>query len=432
VLEVFFGERLVGRIERSGPLLTFTYAGRWLETPGNFAISVRMPLAPETYPGEIATPWFANLLPEERQLERIGRLLGRDRGDVYGLLEEIGRDTAGALSIGGPEPMEAGRYRALDEKELAGIVERLPEHPLLAGEKDVAMSLAGAQTKLAVTMLDGRIFLPVRGAASTHILKPASTRLYATVENELFCLRLAAAVGIRVAAASMGRAGGRPYLLVERYDRRIIEPHRVARAHQEDFCQALGYYPTQKYEASGGPGLADLFGVLDRVTHGSALDRLALLDLIVFGSCIGDTDRHAKNFAMRLGPSRIHLAPGYDLMTALAYEGITENLAMKVAGVRRPEYIERRRWERFAGEIGLSRAAIVRHVGNLAERVQALALPLARDLAASAAGDGEALALFAERIVQRSGAVLAASTRGPSERDPPARRRRRERRPAQR
>ena len=61
-----------------------------------------MPLRAEPYPSEIAAPWFANLLPEDRLLEQIGRLLGRSQADVYGLLEEIGRETAGALSIGGP------------------------------------------------------------------------------------------------------------------------------------------------------------------------------------------------------------------------------------------------------------------------------------------------------------------------------------------
>ena len=68
------------------------------------------------------------------------------------------------------------------------------------------MSLAGAQSKLAVAVFDRQISLPLHGAASTHILKPASDRLYATVENELLCMRLAQRIGLRVAPTSMGLA----------------------------------------------------------------------------------------------------------------------------------------------------------------------------------------------------------------------------------
>src|SRR5437868_1410561 len=222
-----------------------------------------MPPRKEPYPPAIATPWFANLLPEDRQLERIGRLLGRDQGDVYGLLEEIGRDTAGALSIGGPEAAARGRYRKLTDADLDEAIARLPERPLLAGEEGVTMSLAGAQSKLPVALFDGEIHLPLDGAASTHILKPANDRLYGSVENELLCLRLAGSVSVSVASAILGRARERIFLLVERFDRSIQRPRTVTRIHQEDFCQIRGIYPTQKYEAGGGPKLADLFRIID-------------------------------------------------------------------------------------------------------------------------------------------------------------------------
>ena len=195
MLPVYYEERLVGHIERESLGLSFVYDATWLARADAFAISLGMPVRKEPYSAAVATPWFANLLPEDRQLERIGRLLGRDQGDVYGLLEEIGRDTAGALSVGGPELAAQGGYRKLAEAELAQAIERLPERPLLAGDEGVTMSLAGAQSKLPVAMFDGQIYLPLNGAASTHILKPASDRLYATVENELLCMRLAAAVG---------------------------------------------------------------------------------------------------------------------------------------------------------------------------------------------------------------------------------------------
>jgi serine/threonine-protein kinase HipA len=172
VLPVYFENDLVGEIEEQGVGLSFAYARPWLDAAHSFAISLTMPFQAEAFAPEIATPWFANLLPEDRILEQIGRLLGRSQGDVYGLLEEIGRETAGALSIGGPEPGDRAAYRELNDGDLANVIARLPERPLLAGEPDVTMSLAGAQTKLTVAVFDGKIFLPLHGAASTHILKP--------------------------------------------------------------------------------------------------------------------------------------------------------------------------------------------------------------------------------------------------------------------
>ena len=125
------------------------------------------------------------------------------------------------------------------------------------------MSLAGAQDKLPVALVDGRIAIPLNGTPSTHILKPDIRRLKGSVQNEAFCVILAGLVGLDVAKVTTGRAGARAYLLVERYDRRISD-RGVRRIHQEDFCQVLGIFPSEKYEfdAEGrrrGPGIRQLF-----------------------------------------------------------------------------------------------------------------------------------------------------------------------------
>src|SRR5215475_6742614 len=113
MLPVFFEDRLVGQIEEDGQGLSFAYSPDWLTDEHNFSISLSMPLRADVYPAETATPWFANLLPEDQQLAQIGRLLGRSQADVYGLLEKIGRETAGALSIGGSEPIDDADYKEL-------------------------------------------------------------------------------------------------------------------------------------------------------------------------------------------------------------------------------------------------------------------------------------------------------------------------------
>jgi serine/threonine-protein kinase HipA len=412
VLPVFFENKPVGQIEESGQGLSFTYSPEWLADKNNFAISLSMPLTANTYPTETATPWFANLLPEDQQLVQIGRLLGRSQADVYGLLERIGRETAGALSIGGPEPIDTADYRELDDNELSDIIGKLPQRPLLAGEDEVTMSLAGAQPKLAVAQFDGKIWLPLNGAASTHILKPASERLYATVENELLCMTLANKLKLPVAQTSMGVAGTRKYLLVERYDRKIIGPKRVRRHHQEDFCQALGYYPTEKYEARRGPGFKNLFGTLDKHARRSARDRLNLLDIIILAVGIGDTDRHGKNFSLILTDGGPRLAPGYDLLSSILYEGITRNMAMKIAEKSRAEYLERRHWERFAREVKLSPAATVSRVGELAAAIGDEVTRVSNELVDQFPTDSIALTHFAKKIREQALRIADNSKKG--------------------
>src|SRR3981189_3268437 len=101
------------------------------------------------------------------------------------------------------------------------------------------MSLAGAQTKLAVAVDDaGRICIPTNGSPSTHILKPDAPQLRGGVQNEAFCLTLARRVRIPTPEITTGRAGERAFLLARRYDRTNVGG-RWRRLHQEDYCQAL-------------------------------------------------------------------------------------------------------------------------------------------------------------------------------------------------
>ena len=63
------------------------------------------------------------------------------------------------------------------------------------------------------------ISLPLGGAPSTHILKPAVERFAGVVFNEAFCMKLAAAAGLPAAKVETRTVEGMEYLLVERYDR---------------------------------------------------------------------------------------------------------------------------------------------------------------------------------------------------------------------
>ncbi|MCW1840918.1 type II toxin-antitoxin system HipA family toxin [Prosthecomicrobium hirschii] len=364
-MRVHFESRVVGTLD-AGPV--FTYEPGWLSLRGAFPVSTRMPLAAVTYGPETVAPFIANLLPESDPLVSIGRVLGTAPQDAVGLLDRIGRDTAGALSFGLPGST-AIEYRAVPTvAALERIIEELPAKPFLAGEDGVSISLAGAQSKMGVFVDDGgAISIPIRGSPSNVILKPDIPRLHGSVENEAFCLVLAGLCGLAAPRVRIGRAGRRRTLLVDRYDR-IRQGDAWRRLHQEDVCQALGLPPALKYERNGtgirGPGLADLFAVVRRTCDARSL--LALIDLVIFNVLVGNTDAHAKNYSILIGPAGNRLAPAYDLMASAIWPSITRNMAMAVAGKTRGEHLCARHWRRQAEAVGLNGARLLARVEALA------------------------------------------------------------------
>ncbi len=404
MLAIFAESIRVGDVLVADEGPSFRYAASWRQAPGAFPVSLSMPLSQEMWGAETATPWLMNLLPEGEPLRAMTRALGLAAEDVGGLIAASGRDLAGALSFQERGP-DAG-YVAIDGREaLERIIEELPARPFLVGDEGVAMSLAGAQHKLPVRLSDGHLSVPVNGAASTHILKPDNPRLPGSVQNEALCMVLARRCGLPAAEVTTGLAGARNYLLVTRYDR-IVGPS-VRRRHQEDFCQALGRPPASKYQHNGtgrqGVSLSDMFeAIREQMT---ARDTNRLLEAVIFNTAIGNVDAHAKNYSILLQPGGAELAPLYDLMSGLAWAGITENQAQDIGGQRRGRHIQARHWRRMAEAAGVSATATVGRVGQLTERILA-ELPQARDEVASMpAGEGLLLDDFVRQIAERARTV---------------------------
>jgi serine/threonine-protein kinase HipA len=409
-LPVFYETRRVGTIETHEDGPSFVYDPAWLRTRGAFPLSILMPLSPRRTSPQIFEPWAANLLPEASQLITVGRRLGAAPEDTVAILAVIGRDTAGALSIGKPGSTDTGGWRPVqNEAALERIINELPSKPYLLGEGGVSMSLAGVQTKLGVALdANGQICIPHDGAPSEHILKPDSDRLFGSVQNEALCLTLARRCGLKAQAVTTGKAGKRTYLLVPRYDR-IEQVGRWRRLHQEDFCQALGKPPSAKYEAnqSGikGPTLVDMFALTRNAMR--APDVLNLLDYAIFNILVCNTDAHAKNYSLMISGKGFSLAPIYDVMCAAAWDGITRNLAQTVAGKNRGEHLKRRHWQVLAGECGLNAPRLIKRVEELANVVLREIETSAAEVDAMPAGTHALMPAFVEAIQARARAILS-------------------------
>ena len=97
----------------------------------------------------------------------------------------------------------------------------------------------------------------------------------------------------------------------------------------------------------------------------------------------------------------------WSVMCAAAWDGVTRNLAQKIAGKNRGEHLKRRHWQAFAAEVGLNPSALVLRVGDLARKVLAETKTAAAAVAAMPAGDHVLMPRFVEAIEARARAVLS-------------------------
>jgi serine/threonine-protein kinase HipA len=381
-LDVYLHRELAGHlIQNDGGQMVFDYAASWLQKPEATPLSHSLPRREKRFTRKECRGYFAGVLPEESKRAIIARNLGISERNDYSMLERIGGECAGAVTFlpaGDPLPARDDHYRALSSPELAGILRELPRRPLLAGETGIRLSLAGAQDKIAVRVEGDAVSLPLDGAPSTHILKPAVERFAGVVFNEAYCMKLAAAVGLPVAKTEIRRVEDVEYLLVERYDRTHRQNSEGApvleRLHQEDFCQALGIVSENKYQKEGGPSLKQCFALLREVSSAPVLDLARLLDAVIFNYLVGNNDAHGKNFSLLyrgVGTANIEtrLAPLYDVVSTHYYPELTRELAMKIGGEYSSDRLTKTNFEQLAEDAGLAKPLVRRRVPELAEAV---------------------------------------------------------------
>lgn len=328
-LNVFLNGRHVGVLRReSTGAIDFQYAGAWLGWDNAFPVSLSLPLREDRYIGAPVINVFDNLLPDSDTIrKRVAERVGAGGTDAYSLLTALGHDCVGALQFlpDGIDPGKAGTTegKPVTDEEIAAIVNNLAAAPLgMDQDKDFRISIAGAQEKTALLRKNGRWFKPAGTTATTHILKPQIGQLpngidlSHSVENEYFCLKLLAALGIPTANTEIADFGNKRTLIVERFDRLWTKDNRLLRLPQEDICQALSVPPTRKYQSDGGPSMRDIIELL-KGSDTPDEDIATFMRACMIFWLLGATDGHAKNFSITLGPGgRFRLTPLYDVLTA--------------------------------------------------------------------------------------------------------------------
>ncbi|MCW5599779.1 MAG: type II toxin-antitoxin system HipA family toxin [Nitrosomonas sp.] len=374
VLDVWLLGQHVGQLALVEGRLRFSYSPQWLQSAIACPLSYNLPLQAEAIDDKATRPFFAGLLPEGDKRKLIAQTLHVSRQNDLALLDGIGGECAGAVSLLQPgqqpsmTPYEQA-VRWLDDEELVAVLNELPHQPMLAGQEGLRLSLAGAQDKLPVVFTKGRIGLPLQSTPSSHILKPTMPTIEGGVFNEGFCLALASQMKLPAARAAIHHMADRVYLLVERYDRLRQPNGTLERLHQEDFCQALGIAPEYKYQNEGGPDLTQCFALVRKATRPSAPHVLRLLDYVIFNALIGNHDAHAKNFSLIYTQRSTVLAPLYDTLSTAIYANLTDKMAMKIGSRHKFTEVQARHWEQFAQAAGLSSAQVKKRVLELARKL---------------------------------------------------------------
>ncbi len=383
VLDVMLLGRRVGVLEYSGNKFAFMYLPEYLESDGAVPISYSLPLQKMPFDNDVSRTFFENLLPPDSVRKRLGKVLHLSRNNIFGFLKAIGGDCAGAISLHPQEErtevQERPCLRELTDEEAIRVLAGLHKRPLNLGqEAGFRISGTGAQDKLIACVRDGKIFLPLFGAPSTHIIKTPVEAFPHSVHNELFCMKLAQSCGMPVPKCEILLFGGVSYYCVERYDRDIKEG-KVTRVHQEDFCQLAGVSGERKYESEGGPGIATCFQIIRKMRMNAAA-QLDFFKRIIFNFLIGNGDAHAKNFSVLYRGKSISIAPAYDLLCTEVYPSLLHESAMSIGGDVEFSRIDLNSFRRMANDCGVRDGLIQSMVADMASSINDRANELAEDL----------------------------------------------------
>lgn len=378
-LGVWMNGELVGHwtVERGSS--TLSYASTWVESPKARSLSLSLPITgTREIRGTVVTSFFDNLLPDnDRIRERLRRRFRTKDAETFTLLEAIGRECVGAVQLlpegTAPDGWNRLEYDRLSDGEVAELLDAVPSDGRLgtgAADDDLfRISLAGAQEKTALLRVRQRWCRPHGATPTTHIFKlplglaGGSRRidLAGSVENEWLCAKVLRELGFPVAHTEMAEFAGRKALVVERFDRAWMDNRRwIARLPQEDFCQALGVAPDNKYEKDGGPGMEACLKLLAGSADAEA-DRLAFQLAQLAFWLMAATDGHAKNYSIFIAPGDAYtMTPLYDVISVWPYIGEkadqlrwrSTGLAMALRATKNAHYvlqsIQARHWHALA------------------------------------------------------------------------------------
>lgn len=282
----------------------FSYTDEYLSDSGACPISISFPLKEKTFSAQRTRNFFEGLLPEGFTRRCVAERLHIDEHDYVSILAGLGRECLGAVKIIDDIETEiVSCYRELSSAEVYALAaEGAAESAELVTKSHLSLTGASSKAGLYYDEVNGKWYLPIGEAPSTHIVKQSHVRLKRIVTNEQLSLLTAKNLGIDVPESFIVPTDGDDEAVLfatKRYDRvfsgkdRFLNGMTVPyRLHQEDFGQALGIAPSDKYEKHNEGYLKMLFEVIRQYSSDPMTDSIRLWDICVFNYLIGNTDNH--------------------------------------------------------------------------------------------------------------------------------------------
>ncbi len=315
-LEVFVHQQPVGLLHIvQEQRIRFTPNSQWLssEQQPNLGLSFLNDPRPRTGNEFRRLPiWFENLLPERKSKLRswMCKQFEIQERDSMSLIAKLGNDLVGAVRVVGLT--DQSLENETDDDQTASIPLRF--------------SLAGMQLKLSMVESGDRFAFPARNKLGSWIIKLPGTDFPDLPEVEAATMAWARATGLATPNFRVEdienlegvdhylTGGSRTFFAIERFDR--VNGQRL---HQEDFAQAMEFWPEEKYGASNRgfsyERLTKL--VLDTCGTSAAED---FIDRVAFTVACGNGDAHLKNWSFQWkSHNQVRLSPCYDFVSTICW-----------------------------------------------------------------------------------------------------------------
>lgn len=317
---------------------------------------------------DAARNYLLNLVPEsDLSLSRLYVERNVSRGDIFGILD--GMDAVGGLVYSlaeEPPTLSLDGVRPYTPELIAAQIASLHHTGVGVPAVPMRFSLAGAQAKFAMSRIDGDWYIPSCAIPSTHIIKIASKSFDASRQVEIATMDLARACGFKVAAHGEIEALGQHAYITERFDRKNIGTWACERLHIEDFAQAMGVSPNEKYDQT----LEDVIAMIKRcdASEDVVYDFLAAF---MFNAYCGNADAHIKNYSFVYDGDNLCLSPLYDAIATSCWPGLDNSLPITLNDVVfYAEYLSESAWVDFAINNGLDDCRVVDMARDIATMVE--------------------------------------------------------------
>lgn len=174
ILNVFFASKLAGTLESTANKgIIFKYTQDFINN--GVPLSQSLPLQVEAFSQQECLPFFSGILPEGDVKRRVSDFLHISESSTFKLLQELGGDCAGMISILTEKKsasiqdsytINQQNYKKISDSTLLEFIQNANFKPLLKATEELRLSLAGAQEKMPLAYFDGEFYLPQNGAPS--------------------------------------------------------------------------------------------------------------------------------------------------------------------------------------------------------------------------------------------------------------------------